>query len=120
LLFAQLDLGGPAGCFDERAEMNPQEIAARTIDTGPSALGTESPWQVQAEALLMQERTRTGFACVLLALLFAIVFTSFLAYGTRWGDVEGMANFVELSFAPVIGLLGSVVGFYYGQQAGSA
>jgi hypothetical protein len=99
--------------------MNPQLVAARTVDTGASGPGTELPWEVQAEALLMQERTRTGFAYVLLALLIAIVITAFLAYGTRWGDLEGMGNFVEMIFAPVIALLGTIVGFYYGQQAGS-
>jgi hypothetical protein len=99
--------------------MNPRELAPRVVDAGASGLGTDLPWEVRADVVLMQERTRTGFAYLLLALLFTIVLTAFLAYGTKWGDLQGMSDFLERVFTPIVGLLGTVVGFYYGQQTQS-
>jgi hypothetical protein len=66
-----------------------------------------------------REHVRAGIAYALIGLLIVIILFSFalLLFSSKsFDEIKGM---LELLLAPVVGLVGAVTGFYYGEKAKS-
>jgi hypothetical protein len=64
----------------------------------------------------LEDWARVGIAAILVALLFLLVLSTgvvVMFYPEREPAIE---SFLKLVFAPVIGLVGSVIGFYFGSR----
>jgi hypothetical protein len=60
--------------------------------------------------------TRKTIAYALVALLIVVALTPFVALGAKLIPVSDLDTVMKIVFAPVVGLVGSVVGFYFGSQ----
>jgi hypothetical protein len=61
-----------------------------------------------------REQMRGVIAVILLTILAVIVVGAFLSLWTKWAAAADLETFLQLTFAPMIGLVGAVTGFYYG------
>ncbi len=104
---------------DRSSEAEP----ARTLDLiaeEPTESANPTP-PVPASQLVgrkkrLEDWARVGIAGILVALLALLVLSSGLvvmAYPEREPAIE---SFLKLVFAPIIGLVGSVIGFYFGSR----
>jgi len=66
-----------------------------------------------------QEFVRSVLALSLVALLAGIIIVSFALVALKSVAVADMDTIMKIVFAPVIGLVGSVVGFYFGAEVAS-
>jgi hypothetical protein len=65
-----------------------------------------------------REKKRGHIAMTLVCLLFAIVAASFVYILFRLCDIETLKSLLEIVFAPIVGLVGAVTGFYFGEKSG--
>jgi hypothetical protein len=84
---------------------------AAPIKTKQELLATPSIWE---------PLTRVGLAGGLLALLAIVVVGSGVSIIVAPGNEPAIESYLKLVFTPVLGLVSSVVGFYFGHQAGSS
>ena|SRR5215468_8476239 len=96
----------------EELDLVSSEAAA---PAGASYAPTTAPYDPSRQ----REHVRAGIAYALIGLLIAIILFSFglLLFSTKgFDEVKGM---LELVLAPVVGLVGAVTGFYYGEKSKS-
>lgn len=108
---ASVDDPGPASQTGEDISRD-LTILERTAPEGPIGPVGES-------SVTMEDRARLVLAGSLLALLAAVVIGSgwtVLNFPGRQPAVEG---YLQIVFAPIVGLVGSVIGFYFGSRASS-
>jgi hypothetical protein len=88
----------------------PATAIARPVISSTQTVGPGKP---------IEDLTRLGLAGGLLLIL------AILVIGTGWvvanypGKEKAIEAFLKLTFTPVVGLVGSVVGFYFGSRTGS-
>jgi hypothetical protein len=64
---------------------------------------------------LQREQRRGQIALLLVALLIAVILISFIMLWLLPADrFDGLMELLQILFAPIIGLVGAVTGFYYG------
>ncbi len=66
-----------------------------------------------------RESLRGTIAYALLGILAFVVVGSFVTLWFNWGTGEELDTLLTLLFAPLIGLVGAVTGFYYGERSGA-
>lgn len=66
-----------------------------------------------------RERWRGKVAAGLLGMLGFIIVGSFVSLWFNWARQTELEALLTIIFAPVIGLVGAVTGFYYGAQSGT-
>lgn len=64
-----------------------------------------------------RETARGRIAFALLAILGFIIAGAFVTLWTGWGADGDVDDLLTLIFAPVIGLVGAVTGFYFGEKS---
>lgn len=85
----------------------------------PIAIGEEplqiktEPWNQERE----RDQTRSIVAGALILLLIAIVILPFVLLAIKAIDIVALDTLLKIVFAPVVGLVGSVIGFYFGSQS---
>ena len=67
------------------------------------------------EIALKQEDARQWIAAGLIALLAAIVVTGLLTFAIG-GDDARLAHTLQFTFGPIVALIGTVAGFYFGSK----
>ena len=98
---------------------------ARPVATPPDLdLTTESvPPKTEAPETLpynpgpQRERMRGALALVLLALFGLVIVFATSALWLQRIAIEDLKSFLEMIFTPLIALVGSVIGFYYGGKS---
>ena len=83
----------------------------------PPAPGLPLPSAIPVEQ--QREALRGRIAAWLLAILGFIVVGSFVSLWFGWGETAALTDLLTLLFAPMIGLVGAVTGFYYGEKYSS-
>lgn len=63
-----------------------------------------------------QEGTRHGIAWCLLGILSGTILAGFCTIWAGDASIEDVKNFLPIVIAPVVGLLGAVMGFYYAER----
>jgi hypothetical protein len=84
----------------------------------PPAGGLPQPSVVPLEQ--QRETLRGRIAAALLGILAFIVVAAFLTIWFDWADDGELTDLLTLIFAPVLGLVGAVTGFYYGEKVNSS
>jgi hypothetical protein len=97
-----LDTLGPAGV--PSAEPAPLTITSLDVDR---------PY----DPTRARERMRGAIAIVLLSILGAVVLFAFAALWSARVTIDDLRTLLEILFAPLVGLVGAVTGFYYGSRA---
>ncbi len=64
-----------------------------------------------------RERLRGVIAISLVGLLVGIVVMTFISLATGWVAFPDVKGVLDLVLAPVIGLVGAVTGFYFGERS---
>ena len=80
----------------------------------PSGAAPIVPGEKRFDIEQAQENTRGIIAGSLIALLFVVIIFAFgalMSGHVKWDDVKGL---LELTFGPLIALVGSATGFYFG------
>lgn len=67
-----------------------------------------------------RELLRGAIAYALLAMLGFVVVAAFITLWFDWGTGEDLETLLTALFAPIIGLVGAVTGFYYGERSAQA
>jgi hypothetical protein len=101
---------GSAHTGAEPGDSEPIEVAPFTI----TSLDVARPY----DPTRARERMRGAIAIVLLSILGAVVLFAFIGLWTQSILIEDMRTLLEILFAPLVGLVGAVTGFYYGSRAG--
>jgi hypothetical protein len=84
-----------------------------TVSEPPSSAGL-APLQL-APIPLQREQRRGQIALLLIALLIVVIVTSFIMLWLLPADrFDSLMELLQIIFAPIIGLVGAVTGFYYG------
>jgi uncharacterized membrane protein YeaQ/YmgE (transglycosylase-associated protein family) len=82
----------------------------------------ESPhddWAPSADAYdpnPKREQVRGTIAWVLLGIFGATILFSFMALALKWGTHEEIQDMLGILLPPVVGLVGSAIGFYFGRD----
>jgi hypothetical protein len=97
---------------DGTADRQPRTRFLESSDAPPPGLPTPRVVPVEEK----RETLRGRIAGALLLILAFIVVGSFLSLWFGWGTNEELTNVLSLVFAPVVGLVGAVTGFYYGEK----
>ena len=98
---------------------NGEAIEVRRVDlsnqTAPP--GTPPPQTATFNIDHEQEKVRGRIASALVGLLFMIVLLAFISHwwGVNYDELKGL---LELIIAPVVALVGSATGFYFGGKKG--
>jgi uncharacterized membrane protein YeaQ/YmgE (transglycosylase-associated protein family) len=85
-------------------------------------LSAESPstdWAPSADAYdpnPKREQVRGTIAWVLLGIFGATILFSFMALAFKWGTHEEIQDMLGILLPPVVGLVGSAIGFYFGRD----
>ncbi|MGH6662554.1 MAG: hypothetical protein ACREB6_13525 [Rhodospirillales bacterium] len=64
-----------------------------------------------------RERLRGVIAIIIVGLLVGIVIFSFVTLWFKWVAVTDLKSVLELVLSPIVALVGSVTGFYYGGRS---
>lgn len=115
----------PAGASEElvagSVEVPPEEvqiIESRDLqDESPPV--SASPSVVNRQDLEPgRDKVRAGLAITLVGLLVVIVIGAGWVLATDFATIEEIGEYLKIVFTPVVGLVGSAVGFYYGAGTG--
>lgn len=98
----------PMTNVDLTAEPPPLDLTAEPPPPGPL--------RAQSQVSLKQENTRRLIAYILLLYLGAIVVIALVALYAEGVELDRAKDILSILVGPVIGLVGSVVGFYFGAQ----
>jgi hypothetical protein len=86
-----------------------------------AAAGQQPPTPTVMTALLWilvsQEKTRTGLAYFLVALLALLVLAAVVVMFVTDIDNARVKDIFGLTFGPIVGLVGTVIGFYFGAES---
>ncbi len=96
-----------------------EDLDLVTTEGAPPAKSAYTLETKQYDPARQREHVRAGIAYLLIGLLVGIIVLSFLMLilaGRSFDEVKGM---LELLLAPIVGLVGAVTGFYYGEKAKS-
>lgn len=63
-----------------------------------------------------REKIRGRIAQSLIVLLFLVVIAAFAMFVLRPDEFTNLDNLLTIIFAPIIGLIGTVLGFYFGSE----
>jgi hypothetical protein len=82
--------------------------------------GQRAPTTVEIQPYLnllaSQDNTRATIAYIVIALLAVLVFASIAGIFIESVNVQRLTQVFGLTFGPVVGLVGTVVGFYFGAK----
>jgi len=67
-----------------------------------------------------RETARGRIALALLGILGFIIAGAFVTLWANWGTGDEIDSLLTMIFAPVIGLVGAVTGFYFGEKSASS
>lgn len=90
-----------------------------SIDLGGDE-NPEAPPSPEESPQHQREGAREAIALWLLAILSGILVALFSLLGGRVISAAEVRDLGAVLIAPVVGLLGSVIGFYFGEKAGSS
>ena len=108
----EVDNAGVSG--GDRIQYTLQPVEAPPATT-PVAAVTEVDWSPAKS----REQMRSILAASLVALLAVVTLLPFLFVATKWVEIGSLDTLLKIVFAPVVGLVGSVVGFYFGAEVAS-
>lgn len=94
---------GPPGNLED----DPQEVGV---------LGPGDPLPDPGELDKLREAMRGTIAGWLLALLVFVTALPLIGVFAHWASVDDIVKIAPLFFTPILGLFGTVTGFYYGTQ----
>lgn len=66
-----------------------------------------------------REKIRGWIALILICLLVAIVVAAFISLWSQWASLKDLKGVLEVVLGPIIGLVGAVTGFYFGEKSRS-
>lgn len=93
----------------------PERVSPGPDDKGgPRAVVREERYDPTRDS----EKMRGAIAIVLLSILAAVILFAFIGLWTMRITIDDTRVILELLFAPLVGLVGAVTGFYYGSRAG--
>lgn len=119
------DLGDAADHGEEAVEDLTDEAPARpgeAVSEEDLAAQGELPRGGLIEPTLVpiehqREKIRGRIAQALIVLLFLVITAAFLVFVLRPKEFENLDNLLTIIFAPIIGLIGTVLGFYFGSES---
>lgn len=92
------------------------EAGSEDLFIGENAGGVSNPRSTPYDPEPDREKVRGMIALVLVFLLVAIVAVSFLTLWIRDPSFDNLKGLLELIFAPIIAVVGSATGFYFGSR----
>lgn len=84
---------------------------------GQAAVQLFTPSTADYDPAQDREKVRGRIALILVFLLLGIVAVSFVAIWFKMAPLTDVKGILELVLAPVVGLVGAVTGFYYGEKS---
>lgn len=101
-----------------KAMATSKQVTGERKDSSSPPPSPVSTRQATAPAREPQWRTRKRLAYAMLALLALLVLSAIVAMFTEL-DLQRIKDVMAIVFGPVAGLVGAVVGFYFGAKTGS-
>ncbi len=96
-----------------------EELDLVTTESAPPPKPAYTPETTPYDPARQREHVRAGIAYLLIGLLVGIIVLSFLMLILACRSFEEVKGMLELLLAPIVGLVGAVTGFYYGEKAKS-
>jgi hypothetical protein len=83
----------------------------------PAPSGQMLPPERPYDPARARERMRGVIAVLLLLFLAAVIVAGFVTLWLDLAAIEELDTLLTITFAPLVGLVGAVTGFYYGARA---
>jgi hypothetical protein len=80
------------------------------------APGLPEPATIPFDPVKLREWMRAWVAIGLLIILLMTLALPWIALAQQWVKVDELMDLLGVLIAPVVGLVGAVTGFYYGEQ----
>jgi len=98
--------------------MTELDLTKKEPSASPAPIASASE-TVSSSSAVMEGWTRIALAGALVGLLVVLTIGSGLYIATYPSKESAIDAFLKLTFTPVVGLVGSVVGFYFGARTAS-
>ncbi len=95
----------------------PESVELRELTEEEPPQGLTPPETRPYDPEPEREKKRGQIALILILLLVGIVFGSFVTLSFGWVKPDALEKLLTVVFAPIVGLVGAVTGFYYGGKA---
>lgn len=93
-------------------------LGARDGETLPAPVAHATVDSTPYDPTRAREHMRGAIAILLLSILAAVILFAFIGLWTMRITIDDTRVVLEILFAPLVGLVGAVTGFYYGSRAG--